>query len=189
MLLFFIIFFCAIIFNSNGYDSKIFGIYEQTINESIGRISYSLIYSMTGFFLGSFNLLSKINKNHNLKILLISPILIYALKIHKMLYILFPKFHFLILDILIIILFVLFGSIPSFLIKNEKLAFFVKRITSFTGGIYYMHLYIDDFLSRYLQLIRNKNVNYCIIIYLICYLISLTFCNLLKSSKFKYLFL
>ena len=152
---FFLLFivFIAIIFDLKRFDVKIFGAYNIYIIQSVGKLSYSIIYSMTGFFLGSLNILEKINKNHKFKVLFFSPVFIYILKENKILFAYFIKCHFLIRDILITIIFVLYGSIPFELINNHYLIILIKQLTSFTGGIYYMHLFIGNFFKNFSDLI------------------------------------
>ena len=82
--------FFAIIFNFKGYNLKVFSIYSIHIYHSIGRISVYVIYAIIGFFLGSLNMLGKIQK-YQIKIFLLSPIFLYILKEHNQLYMLFPK--------------------------------------------------------------------------------------------------
>ena len=179
----------VVYFNYKGLDKDIFGSYNISIFHSIGRLSYSYIYSITGFFRGSFNLLIIIQKKYKLKVLLFSPILIYILKVHKKFYYLCPQINCLRIDILIVLIFIVFGSLPFDSIKSDNLIAFFKKITSFTGGVYYMHLFIYDILSTFLEVIRNRSINSCIIIYLICYSISLIFSNIFKTTKIKYLFI
>ena len=187
--LFHVLFFFAFLFNMKRFDLKIFKFYDICIFHSIGRLSYSFIYSMTGFFCGSFNILNKIKKNHKYIILVFSPILIYILKQPNKLFNKFPELNFLIIDILVFILFLFFGSIPFDLILNDNFIILFMRIMSFTGGIYYMHLFIFNIFSRFSKVISNKNLKSCIIIYLLCYFISIIFFNIFKYSKFKYLFI
>ena len=180
----------AIFFNLKNYDSKIFSIYDITISQSVGRLSYSIIYSITGLFLGSRDLLGRINKNYKFKILLFYPIFIYILKIYnKVLFQIFPKFRCLIIDIYIVVLFILFGSIPFGSMLNIKSINLIRNITSYTGGVYYIHIFIIKLLSRISQVIRDKNIKSCLIVYIICYLICVIFSKIFKQSKFKYLFI
>ena len=158
------------------------------ITHSVGRLSYSVIYSMTGYFLGSFNLLGIIKQSHKKAILLLSPLLFFILKEHKKLINFFHKFHFLVLDILITFLFLFFISFHLESIISIKFMMIVKRITSFTGGIYYLHTFIFDIFHPFACLISNRDVKSCIIIYIICYIICLIFSTVFKESIIKYLF-
>ena len=188
---FFIFIFIALIsiyFNAKSFDIKIFSLYNISISHSVGRLSYSIIYSLTGFFLGSFNLLRKIKQKNKIKILLFSPILLYILKEYKRLAHNFNKIHFLIIDIIITCLFLFFSSIHLDSIMNINFIMIVKKITSFTGCVYYIHIFIFNMFYSITALIRNQDLKACIIIYIICYLIGFIFSNIFKKSKLKYLF-
>ena len=176
------------IFNFKGYNLKIFSIYSIHIYHSVGRISVYIIYAIIGFFLGSLNIIGKIQK-YQIKIFLLSPVFFYILKEYNQLYLLFPKMNFFFHNLLIIFLFIYFASLPLNLIMNKNSILFFRRITGLTGGIYYIHLYIFICFSRFSTVIRNQNLRSCLIIYILCYLISLFFSNVFKKSKLKYLFI
>ena len=178
----------SIYFNFKGIDKKIFSEYNMRISHSVGRLSYSIIYSLTGYFLGSFNLLGIIKQRHKKRILLLSPFFFFILKEHRKLINFFHKFHFIVLDILITFLFLFFISFHLDSIISIKFMMIVKRITSFTGGVYYLHIFIFDIFHPFACLISNRDVKSCITIYIICYVICLIFSNIFKKSIIKYLF-
>lgn len=57
---------------------------------------------------------------------------------------------------------------------NNKLDFIISKITSYTMGIYYMHFVVGKYIEViFINLSRNtQTVFMCIVIYLICYMIS-----------------
>ena len=180
----------AIFFNIQLFNLKIFSIYKISIFGTVGNLSFSIIYSITGLFLGSIGFLSRINKNNRFKILFFYPLFIYILKIYnKKLFQIFPRIKCLIIELYIIVLFVLFGTIPFDLILNKKSINLIRQITSFTGGVYYIHLFIIKLLSRFSKAVRDRTLMSCIIVYIICFLICVIFSFILKQSKFKYLFI
>lgn len=183
------IFLFSVYFNFKSFDKKIFSIYNKNIFHSVGRLSYSIIYSITGFFLGSFNLLSIIKQKHKMIILLFFPFLVYIFREHKKIILIAPKIYFIIMDIIIIFLFIFFSSIHLDSFMNINFINIIKRITSFTGGIYYLHLFIFDIFSSFNNSISNRDVKSCILIYFICYLICFIFSNIFKQSRLKYLFI
>ena len=187
--IFICIFLFAVYFNFKGFDKAIFSSYNKNISHSVGRISYSIIYSITGFLLGSFNLLNLIKQKHKKIILLFFPFLLYILREHNKIILITPKFYFIIIDIIIIFLFIFFSSIHLDSVMNINFIMIIKRITSFTGGIYYLHLFIFDIFYSFTDLIRKRDAKSCIIIYFLCYLICFIFSNIFKQSRLKYLFI
>ena len=87
------------------------------------------------------------------------------------------------------VLFILFGSIPFGSMLNIKSINLIRNFTSYTGGVYYIHIFIIKLLSRISQVIRDRNVKSCLIVYIICYLLCVIFSKIFKQSKFKYLFI
>jgi len=183
-----IILFFSIVFNYKGYNQKIFSLYNITIYHSIGRLSIYYIYAIIGFFLGSYNILGKL-QIYKFKINLFFPIFLYLFKEHKKIYQLLPKGLFLINCIFIIGLFISFGCIPFDCIFNKKLSFWINKLTGFTGGIYYIHFFIYECCKRFSIVMRKTNLKACIIVYLLSYLINLFFYNIFQKTKIKYLFI
>ena len=90
-------------------------------------------------------------------------------------------------DLIAINLFIIFGLLPIDKINNLKIIFFIKQITSYTGGIYYIHpeiiYYMHKYFSkRYNRILKNLSI-YCIS-YIICCINSKIF----KSTNLIYLF-
>lgn len=82
----------------------------------------------------------------------------------------------------------IFASIP-FEKTNIIIFKFIKQITSYTGGVYYMHVYINSLLNNYAWAkIISKNVYKCIKLYFLCYFICFIGSQLFKKSSLKYLF-
>lgn len=128
--------FLSMIIKYKNYDNVIFSKYTKAVSHSIGRLPTAFLFSINGFFLGSFNILYKIQQKQKVKILLLSvPLLLCFLREHKKIFKFLLGFNFLIFNILIIILFLFFSSLPLNFIFNEKYVFFVKKLTGFTGGI------------------------------------------------------
>jgi len=86
------------------------------------------------------------------------------------------------------LLIIIFASIPF-----EKTHFIIfkliKQITSYTGGVYYMHIYINKLLKNYCwSKYVKKNIYKCIKLYFLCYLICFIGSLLFKKNSLKYLF-
>lgn len=86
------------------------------------------------------------------------------------------------------ILFCLFGTFPFELIKNKKIIFIIKLLTSFTGGIYYLHMIIFRYLKNQIKYIIKRSYKGCIIIYFLCFFICFIGNKLTIKSKLKFLF-
>ena len=85
-------------------------------------------------------------------------------------------------------LFISFFLIPFDKIINNKCCFnVIMEITRYTGGIYYFHPIIYNFFKNK-NILQEKPILTCIIIYLIGYFICLIGTKIFQNSKFKYLF-
>ena len=130
-------------FNVKEINSKIFSHYNIIISHSIGRLPGCYIFSINGYLLGSFDLLRKLNQAKKLKILLLFPFFFHYLREIQGINKFFIKLSFLIHNIILVILFIFFASLPTNSIFNLKFISLIKQITGFTGGIYYLHLFIS----------------------------------------------
>ena len=93
------------------------------------------------------------------------------------------------LNIQAILLFYIFTLLFSFeIIKNNKIKNFINFITNYTGGVYYLHIVVRDYLSYIIPLIKRKTLRGCIIIYIICYLLCFIGAKCFKKRQLKYLF-
>ena len=180
---------------------KIFGIfcflinkpYEKTLilfnkNGSIKRLNYATIYSITGFILGSNNILEKIKIIRYKIFFLIFPVIILIYYFQNFLKIAF-WYQILYIDTIIIFLFFLFAMLPFNLLRNQIIKRALILITSYTGGIYYIHYGVRSIFSNYIPIIGICDFRSCILNYLLCYLICLIGSKLFKNSILKYLFI
>ena len=176
------------IYNFLGYNLKIFSKYNHVINHSIKPILECLLYSLTGFFLGSINIIDKLNKYKIIMIYL--SLFVYAIiKIKKKLYKYFYNYHIFIIDLVSSIFFIIFACLPVDKIKNKFLFLLIKQITRYTGGVYYLHPEICYLLAYKFNSMKIRGAKECIIIYLVCYLISLIGSLIFRKHNLKYLFI
>lgn len=170
--------------NYSGYTNLLLENYTQIIKKSIGDLFYKNIYMYTGFIFGS---LAIIDRKFNIKfiIILISVISMLILKI------LITKKNIdnIFIQLSISIIFISSSFLPFYLIKNNNIIFIIKQITSFTGGIYYIHWEIKYRTLKKFFLIKKYNFVSCIIIYLISYIFCFFFFKIFKNTKLKYLFI
>ena len=87
-----------------------------------------------------------------------------------------------------IILFSLFSIITVKSVINEKIFLIIGRLTKYTGGIYYLHVFIKFYLKKKISLVKKKTISGCIIIYIFCYFICFIGIIIFKKTKLKYLF-
>ena len=85
-----------------------------------------------------------------------------------------------------IVLFITFISFPFNDVKNNKLKFIIKILTSFTGGIYYIHTRVRDFLRKVSFFFNQRSYFSSFIIYILCYLICFIGNKIFKNYKIKY---
>ena len=86
-------------------------------------------------------------------------------------------------------LFLFFSSLSFEKIKNEKYILLIRNFTNFTGGIYYIHHIIRDYLRKYTIFFKKRSYSSALIIYVICYFVCFIGSKSFKNYKLKYLFL
>ena len=171
--------FCFLI--NKPYEKKLI-LYNR--NGSIKRLDYATIYSLTGFMLGSISILKLIKPFRYKIFLLIFPVIILFYYFKSFLRIAF-WYQILYIDILIICLFLIFAMLPFDLIENQITKRIITHITSFTGGIYYIHYGVREIFSPYINILGVCDLKSCIINYLFCYSICFVGFHLFKNSIFK----
>ena len=86
-----------------------------------------------------------------------------------------------------ICLFISFSLIPFNQIKYGIIIDFIKIITKYTGGIYYLQEICYYLLIKF-KYLKYNYFTMCFMIYIFGYLICAIFTKLFRSNKFKYLF-
>ena len=147
--------------------------YEKSLEiyKKIGSIKPligSFIYSNTGLFLRHKDILKKLNNKKWLIFILFIPI-ITLLYEYKTLLQITMRYKIIVVDIVIICLFIIFSLLPFKAIKSNLIKTIIKQITSYTGGIYYIHFIIRNIMSKYFIIfdcgdIRSPIINYSVIV-------------------------
>ena len=163
--------------------SKIFMKYNIYVNHSIRPISNTLIFATTGFFLSSLDII-KIIINNRIKSL---PVLLSFLFFIIINYC--RSYDIIIIDIISIFLVFLFLILPLEKINKLYIKSFIKQITSYTGGIYYLHPEIFFIFKNIFKDIYYKNFKGCIIIYIIAYFICFLGYKIFSKHSLKFLFI
>ena len=157
---------------------------------TFGRFIEAIPNEITGYTFAYFKIIDKL-KNFRLKTFFFS----FAILIIISKYSVFDKlktfkYGGIRLNIAASCIFFIFSLLPIEKIKNKTSIKLIKHITSYTGGIYYMHYLVGNcFLIKKLLKSLNKTILGCICIYLICYLISHLGIKICGKSKLKYIFI
>ena len=160
--------------------------YREFIYTTLGSTIELIPLAVIGCIYKSFNLLSKINNIPlSIHIALISLVYIFF-KYDLFIPISGFRYPYILSNITVsTLLLIIFNSI---LLKENILFSIIDNITKFTGGIYYIHIIIRDYLSNFL-LIKDRNYLSGFIIYIICYIICFIGIKIFQNSKLKYLFI
>ena len=155
--------------------------YNKIVIFSVRPLPINYKFGIIGFFLSSIKI---IEAKKTKKYLLLCIFILILLKIinNKII-------ENILKNLFSIILILIFASIPL-----DKLSFsviiFIKKISSYTGGIYYIHYFLNSLLKKYISLkFISGNIFMCIILYYLCYLICFIGSNLFKNNFLKYLFI
>ena len=140
--------------------------YYKTIKIfTIRQAFFTILVSIAGFILGYIKIIDKLKRFRSISLIIFSPIF-YVFSIHNYIINIFFRFKYLIMTFLISILFVFFGLLPFDLVNNNSILILLKYITSFTGGIYYLHFDVYFLFSQYFYFIKKANIASCIYIYI-----------------------
>lgn len=172
----------------SGVNFQYFNIYKTTICFSVGYFAETIPIAVTGLSIASIDTINKLKKKRFMTYFFSISFLFLFFK-----YDLFIKNKGFGKQGLMRI----FGGIFFFLIFsliplencNEKTLNYIKNLTSYTAGIYYLHGKIYSIFSDKISLIKAKTFLGCILNYLICYSISTLGYNLFKNTKLKFLFI
>lgn len=85
-------------------------------------------------------------------------------------------------------IFAIFLLIPCNNIKSKLVNYIIIQITNYTGGIYYLHPKIRDYIIPKIKIIKNGSLIACLLNYIICYFSCFFGSKIFRNSKLKYLF-
>ena len=170
------------------YNGKNFSYFNKQIYSGIyafGRIIEMFPYCVIGFFM-SYSKIMKIFRNNRLIVIITCIYLLYFfcnynifINIYGCLY------QGVQLFVVSICIFISFAMFPSELINNKII---IRQITNFTAGIYYIHMKIFEYTKNYIIPIKNRTIEGCILIYLMCYLICFIGSLIFRKTKLRNLF-
>lgn len=159
------------------------------VSHSIKPLTNNLIFAIIGFYLSLIHILNKLYKCR-IAVIIIMIFLIYLIKKYQKIFFIYHFFNELMVILVSTSLFIFFGLIPLDKIKNSIIIFIIKQITSYTGGIYYLHPEIrESFLKKWSKLVRLRTFKGCLLVYITTYFICLIGSKIFKKSNLKYLFI
>ena len=158
----------AYFFQYSQYNYNIFSKLNFERKYPFGRFSEIIPYSISGFILSYFKLISYFQEN-KIKVVTIC-LFIFTLLFNYKIFI-EPKgfgYQGLRLNILSVSFFIIFSMISSkFIIKY--LTKLILLISKCTPGIYYLHIPIMHYFSSFINVIKNQELYGSILIYIICF--------------------
>lgn len=151
---------------------------------SIIDLFYRNIFMFSGFFLGAKGIYNN-NSYVKIKIVVFSLISIFIIKtsFNK------KKFDYISVQLIVIIIFIFSSFFPFDQIKNRNITLIIKQITSYTGGVYYLHWQIGHKILKKFFLIKNADFLSCINNYMLCYFFCFFSFKIFNKTKIKYLFI
>ena len=171
-----------------GIIKKLLMNYNDDIKRSIGRICKMTIYSIVGYIMASYKILIYL-KNYRIMSICIS-LCVSIIIIYFKLYLWEIYFYEgLFVNIGIISIFIFFYMLPFELITFGPLIFLIKQITSYSSGIYYLHIKIIIYFKDAFHSFQEKTLIGCALNYIICYLTCFIGMKIFGKSELKYLFI
>ena len=184
VLLIFAIISYSIQYSDFSYD--FFNEFNECIRGSLGHCLATFPVSIIALAFSSINLI-EIIKEHYKKSIFLSFLMIYFIYKNDI----FVNLHWYYgfkKAFMTILIFIFFAALPIQEINNKFFFLVIKTITSYTQGIYCMHLIIYYYLVNFSS-ISEINFKGCLIIYLISYYISFIGFKIFGKTKLKYLFI
>ena len=177
--------FLSIIFYLIQYFSTNYIFYSQfkdCIAHSVGHLIISFPIAITAFSLNRINLINYLEIYRYrafFSILIIIPLIFFFGS--PFTYLGFDK------NIFSLFIFYLFNLIPLNKYLNNTLKKIIYLITGFTQGIYCLHIIIKFYLFRFFKF--YPTFSSCILLYIICYILSFFGYKIFMKNNLKYLFI
>ena len=159
---------------------------------TLGRFAEGLPNAVSGFYIASKNFTSILKTKARITIINSLIILSFITKLKVFSNIKTFKYGGIRLNIAAICIFFIFYLFPFSVIKNKILINIIKQLTSYTGGIYFIHNLIGRgyILSKILSIleIERHSLLECLIVFIISYIICFYGTRLFGRTKFRHLF-
>ena len=161
---------------------------KKTKNYPVERMFEMIPFGVTGFIIGYFYIINKINK-YKFKTLIISYVTYHVVNNYQ----LFRKikgflYQGIDLNIRSICAIFIFSLFPSDRIKNKYLQKVFNLLTNYSAGPFYLHISIRDYCRNYIYEMKNGTLLGTFYNFLICYSISVVGDLIFGKTLLKYLF-
>lgn len=178
----------AYLLQYTGTNYKIFIKLSVHYRLTFGRFAEAFPNALAGFIISYTDILSKLKKNKYYTIFYSLIVFILITKYDIFSDLKTFKYAGLRLTIGAICIFLIF-SLISFNIKINLINNIILQLTNYTAGIYFTHFIIGKgYLGKSIKLVKKGTILGCVIIYIICYIISFIGATIFKKTKFKHLF-
>ena len=165
------------------YLSNAFSQYKLEFHYSIDRELELIPYAITGLNLKAFNIINNL-KQFQLQTFIFSLIIFFFVDNFDVISVVNDYYSGIKLNVLSINLILIFSSLfPSEIFQNKYIKYFVEYITRYTAGIYYLHIPIYSYFSKYIISMKKGTIGGLFMIYIISY--SICHLGMLLSGKTK----
>ena len=176
------------------YSGLNFYLHKKYLNPhatlTFGRFPEAIPNAVTGFSFAFLEIITSLKKYRLNAIFYSSIILIMISKYRIFDDVKTFKYGGLRLNIASSCIFIIFSLLPLEYIKNKTIINFIKQITRYTGGIYYMHYLVGTgLILKKIMKTLNGTIIGCILVYTTCFFISHFALKICGKSKFKYIFI
>jgi fucose 4-O-acetylase-like acetyltransferase len=183
----------AYIFQYTGLNYNLFRKYARHhFKLTFGRFAEGFPNAVSGFYIASKNYTSLLKSNSKNAIINSLIIVSFITKFNVFSEIKTYKYGGIRLSIAAICIFFIFYLFPFRAIKNKFLINIITQITSYTGGIYFIHNLIGRgyILKKILShfAIKRHTLFECIIVFFISYTICFSGTKIFGRTKFRHLF-
>jgi fucose 4-O-acetylase-like acetyltransferase len=183
----------AYIFQYTGWNYNLFRKYSSFhFKLTFGRFAEGIPNAVSGFYIASKNYITLLKSNSKIAIINSFIIVSFITKFNVFSEIETYKYGGVRLNIAAICFFFIFYLFPFRTIKNKFLINIITQITSYTGGIYFIHNLIGRgyILKKFLSIlaIKRHTLFECIIVFFISYIICFSGTKICGRTKFRHLF-
>ena len=172
---------------SGNYFQKYLPI-QKNNKYTILRMFEMVPLGVTGFIIGYFNIINKINK-YKFQTLVISYITYHIVNNYQLFRIVkITLYSGIELNIKSICAIFIFSLFPSDKITDKNLQKVFNLLTNYSAGLFYLHIPIRNYGSKYIDEIKNQTFLGIVYNFLICYSISVVGDLIFGKTPLKYLF-
>ena len=172
---------------SGNYFQKYLPI-QKNNKYTILRMFEMVPLGVTGFIIGYFNIINKINK-YKFQTLVISCITYHIVNNYQLFRIVkITLYSGIELNIKSICAIFIFSLFPSDKITDKNLQKVFNLLTNYSAGLFYLHIPIRNYGRKYIDEIKNQTFLGIVYNFLICYSISVVGDLIFGKTPLKYLF-